>query len=206
MEGTVPVLHVIHDAVMSMGAKAAKARGGGGGGGIDGFKEKYLGTPAAMFASEYKSVDQYMKKLGSAADAKAAWFQKVQAQVRPDLLRQGVAALSVGAEAYLAKRAAFAHSLAVLTIAGYVLGIGDRHLENFMLERESGRVVGIDFGHAFGTATSTLPVPELMAVRLTQQMTCFLRPLDGCVLLKGFMAHVLRALRARKADMMRVLE
>jgi DNA-dependent protein kinase catalytic subunit len=35
----------------------------------------------------------------------------------------------------------------------YVLGIGDRHLSNFMVDLESGGIVGIDFGHNFGTAT-----------------------------------------------------
>ena len=35
----------------------------------------------------------------------------------------------------------------------YVLGIGDRHLSNFMVDLHSGGAIGIDFGHAFGTAT-----------------------------------------------------
>lgn len=35
----------------------------------------------------------------------------------------------------------------------YMLGIGDRHLSNFMVDMESGGIVGIDFGHNFGTAT-----------------------------------------------------
>ena len=35
----------------------------------------------------------------------------------------------------------------------------------------SGGVVGIDFGHAFGTATQFLPIPELVPFRLTAQFT-----------------------------------
>ena len=45
-------------------------------------------------------------------------------------------------------------------------GIGDRHLDNFLLHQPTGRVVGIDFGHAFGSATYLLPVPELMGARI----------------------------------------
>ena len=45
-------------------------------------------------------------------------------------------------------------------------------------------MVGIDFGHAFGSATYLLPQPELMGVRLTRQLTSFLRPLESGVLLK----------------------
>jgi len=87
-----------------------------------------------------------------------------------------------------------------------VLGIGDRHLENFMLEKSTGRVVGIDFGHAFGSATFMLPTPELMAVRLTRQMTSFLQPLDTGALLKEYMALALRALRSRRVELMRVMD
>ena len=40
-----------------------------------------------------------------------------------------------------------------MCIAQYILGIGDRHLSNTLIDRKTGGVVGIDFGHAFGTAT-----------------------------------------------------
>ena len=44
-------------------------------------------------------------------------------------------------------------SHAQLCVSHYVLGIGDRHLSNFMIDLQTGAVVGIDFGHAFGSAT-----------------------------------------------------
>lgn len=40
-----------------------------------------------------------------------------------------------------------------MCIAQYILGIGDRHLSNTLIDKKTGGVVGIDFGHAFGTAT-----------------------------------------------------
>ena len=103
-------------------------------------------------------------------------------------------------------RSLFARSLAVLTASSYLLGVGDRHLDNFMMEQATGRVVGIDFGHAFGSATYILPVPELMGVRLTRQMTAFLRPLDSGVLLKSHMRLALAAIRERKGEVLRVME
>ena len=42
---------------------------------------------------------------------------------------------------------------AVLSICHYIIGIGDRHLSNFMVNMRTGEMVGIDFGHAFGSAT-----------------------------------------------------
>ncbi len=50
-------------------------------------------------------------------------------------------------------RSHFARTYGCMSICHYVLGIGDRHLSNMMVDMESGGVVGIDFGHAFGSAT-----------------------------------------------------
>lgn len=60
----------------------------------------------------------------------------------------------------------FLANYAVVCAAGYILGIGDRHLENFLLNYSTGEVVIIDFGYSFGSAIG-LPIPELMPFRLT---------------------------------------
>lgn len=133
-------------------------------------------------------------------------FEAVEACMSPDLLSRAVASLSVSPEVYLSMRSQFARSLASLTACAHVLGIGDRHLDNFLLSTATGRVVGIDFGHSFGSATYLLPVPELMGVRLTRQLTSFLAPLDTSVLLKGHMAITFEALRNRRSELMRLME
>jgi len=61
--------------------------------------------------------------------------------------------MSASSEAYYRLRCEFATSHAQLCISHYILGIGDRHLSNFMLDLQTGAIVGIDFGHAFGSAT-----------------------------------------------------
>lgn len=50
-------------------------------------------------------------------------------------------------------RSHFARTHATVSICHYLLGIGDRHLSNFMIDRQTGGMIGIDFGHAFGSAT-----------------------------------------------------
>lgn len=50
-------------------------------------------------------------------------------------------------------RSYFARTHGCLSICHYLLGIGDRHLSNIMVDLETGGVIGIDFGHAFGSAT-----------------------------------------------------
>ena len=133
-------------------------------------------------------------------------LEAAQALAPRNLLGRGILAHAAGAESFLAMRATFASSLAALTVAQYVLGIGDRHLDNFMIEPATGRAIAIDFGMAFGHATYMLPVPELMAVRLTAQMTSFLQPLDTSVLLKAAMQHTLGALQDKRDDLLRLME
>jgi len=47
-----------------------------------------------------------------------------------------------------------------------LIGIGDRHLENFLVDTTDGEVLGIDFGIAFGSGVH-LSIPELVPFRLT---------------------------------------
>lgn len=56
-------------------------------------------------------------------------------------------------EAFLSLRSHLICSHALLCVSHWVLGIGDRHLSNFMINIETGGMIGIDFGHAFGSAT-----------------------------------------------------
>lgn len=56
-------------------------------------------------------------------------------------------------EAFISLRSHFISSHALLCVSHWILGIGDRHLSNFMINMETGGMIGIDFGHAFGSAT-----------------------------------------------------
>ncbi|KAI8851462.1 hypothetical protein BC829DRAFT_117003 [Chytridium lagenaria] len=85
-------------------------------------------------------------------------------------LREFLSKLSASPEAFFDMRTNFANSLSALNICSYLLGIGDRHLDNFLVDLKIGKIIGIDFGHAFGSATEVLPVPELVPFRLTKQM------------------------------------
>jgi FKBP12-rapamycin complex-associated protein len=52
-------------------------------------------------------------------------------------------------QAWLDRRTNYTRSLAVMSMVGYILGLGDRHPSNLMLERYTGKIIHIDFGDCF---------------------------------------------------------
>lgn len=70
---------------------------------------------------------------------------------------------------WFVKRLAYTRTTAAISILGHVLGLGDRHGHNILLDSQSGEVVHIDLGVAF-EAGRVLPVPELVPFRLTRDI------------------------------------
>ncbi|KAF6258129.1 kinase-like domain-containing protein [Scenedesmus sp. NREL 46B-D3] len=79
-------------------------------------------------------------------------LHKAQRELPWDALRHCLRRRARHPEAWLAMRAAYAASLASSSAAGYLVGLGDRHLANLLVVEGTGAVVPIDFGYAFGTA------------------------------------------------------
>lgn len=132
-------------------------------------------------------------------------FDKIQNILNKDLLIKAVAALCCTPESFLVLRSKFARSFSVFSICSYILGIGDRHLENFLLDQTDGTLVGIDFGASFGQGV-LLHVPELMPFRFTKQFQNLLAPLDTAGLLRQDMSYTLAALRDQSQTLLTIME
>ena len=78
---------------------------------------------------------------------------------------------STNSEEWLERRTTFTRSLAVMSMVGYILGLGDRHPSNLMLDQISGRVLHIDFGDCFEVAMHREKFPEKVPFRLTRMLT-----------------------------------
>ena len=77
---------------------------------------------------------------------------------------------STNSEEWLERRTKYTRSLAVMSIVGYILGLGDRHPSNLMLDKISGRVLHIDFGDCFEVAMNREKYPEKVPFRLTRML------------------------------------
>lgn len=78
-------------------------------------------------------------------------FNRTTKLMRWNLLRNGLENLCLTSAAFITIKNQFIKSLATFSIASYLIGVGDRHLENFLVDTTDGEVFGIDFGIAFGS-------------------------------------------------------
>ncbi|KAH9073154.1 hypothetical protein Ae201684P_014971 [Aphanomyces euteiches] len=70
---------------------------------------------------------------------------------------------------WYSRREAYTRSVAVTSIVGHILGIGDRHSQNILIDEASGELVHIDFGVVFDQGM-TLITPETVPFRLTRDI------------------------------------
>ena len=72
---------------------------------------------------------------------------------------------SPNSEVWFDRRTNYTRSLAVMSMVGYILGLGDRHPSNLMLDRMSGKILHIDFGDCFEVAMNREKYPEKIPFR-----------------------------------------
>ena len=83
---------------------------------------------------------------------------------------------SRNSEVWLERRTGYTRSTAVMSMVGYLLGLGDRHPSNLMLDRYSGKLLHIDFGDcfevfsAFANRCMCVPLYRLWAVLAVRGM------------------------------------
>ncbi|XP_050541278.1 serine/threonine-protein kinase SMG1 [Daktulosphaira vitifoliae] len=99
----------------------------------------------------------------------------------------------------------YATSLAVMSIIGYIIGLGDRHLDNLLVNLQSGEVVHIDYNVCFEKG-KTLRVPEKVPFRLTPN----LKEALGVTGIEGKFRltceQVMKVLRKNKETLLTLLE
>ncbi|BFZ23557.1 hypothetical protein BsWGS_26596 [Bradybaena similaris] len=113
---------------------------------------------------------------------------------------------SPSSEVWFDRRTNYTRSLAVMSMVGYVLGLGDRHPSNLMLDRISGKIIHIDFGDCFEVAMVREKYPEKIPFRLTRMLINAMEVtgIDGNY--RETCQKVMAVLRENKESLMAVLE
>ena len=113
---------------------------------------------------------------------------------------------SRSSEAWLDRRSNYARTLAVMSMVGHILGLGDRHPSNLLMDRISGRIVHVDFGDCFEVAMQREKHPEKVPFRLTRMLTQAMEVggIEGTF--KITCQHTMRVMRENKESIIAVLE
>ena len=113
---------------------------------------------------------------------------------------------SRSSEVWLDRRTTYTQSLAVMSMVGYLLGLGDRHPSNLMLDRYSGKILHIDFGDCFEASMHREKFPERVPFRLTRMLV---RAMEVSGIEGNFRSTcegVMQVLRGNKDSVMAMLE
>ena len=112
---------------------------------------------------------------------------------------------SKNSETWLDRRTLYSRSLAVMSMVGYILGLGDRHPSNLMLDRISGKIIHIDFGDCFEVAMKRDKFPEKVPFRLTRMLIKALEVSGIEGTFRITCENVMRVLRENKDSLMAIL-
>lgn len=100
----------------------------------------------------------------------------------------------------------YAKSLALMSMCGYIIGLGDRHPNNMLIQKHSGAIAHIDFGDSFEVTMNRVVYPERVPFRLTRMLV---NALDGCTpygLFEKTCQNVMSILRKSKQSVTAQLE
>ena len=113
---------------------------------------------------------------------------------------------SQNSEVWLERRTNYTRSLAVMSMVGYILGLGDRHPSNIMLEKYTGRIVHIDFGDCFEIAMRREKFPEKIPFRLTRMLVRAMEVSGIEGNFKSTCENTIRVMRESRESLLAIME
>ena len=132
-------------------------------------------------------------------------FLELQSEIAQDILEKELWLSSISTSNYFNKSLTFTRSVAVMSIIGYIIGLGDRHLENLLIDFNTGEIIHIDYNICFESGLK-LRIPETIPFRLTKIMekAFGVTGVEGAFRITCY--HVLRTLRKNKETLLTLLE
>lgn len=130
--------------------------------------------PSELF---YSKLNTLLKEAGVSTENRKEWpvsvlkqvLQELSAETPKDLLWRELWCGSVTPEQWWQMVRRYSYSVAVMSTIGYIIGLGDRHLDNVLVDLTSGEVVHIDYNVCFEKG-KTLRVPEMVPFRMTPNL------------------------------------
>jgi serine/threonine-protein kinase ATR len=144
-------------------------------------------------------------KQATLSDANTRIFTEDVLGIFPPVLPEWFMTQFPNPSAWFAARLQYTRSCAVMSMVGTILGLGDRHGENVLLEEGNGGIFHVDFNCLFDKGL-TFAQPEKVPFRLTHNMEAAM----GIYRCEGPFRHcselTLRILRQQEETLMTILE
>ncbi|XP_058127309.1 serine/threonine-protein kinase Smg1-like [Anopheles ziemanni] len=186
--------------------KENKESGGGGGKAGGGVLR-----PSELF---YQKLNPLLHSHGmKSSDSRREWplaaLKQVLAELQQatprDLLAKELWCHSATASSWRQVVRTYSLSLAVMSVIGYIIGLGDRHLDNVLVKLATGEIVHIDYNVCFEKG-KTLRVPEKVPFRMTPNLeeALGMTGIEGTFRLAC--EHVLKSLKKGRETLLTLLE
>ncbi|KAJ3066509.1 hypothetical protein HDU98_010170 [Podochytrium sp. JEL0797] len=147
---------------------------------------EYLGAAHAKYHKEDLSSMDARKKMmaeherdDSSPQSKLSVYREIEDHFRPVFRHFFFESFRDPADWYKG-RVAYTRSTAVTSIVGWIIGLGDRHPQNTLINQTTGSIIQIDLGIAFDQG-KLLSTPELVPFRLTRDVVDAM----GCTGIEG---------------------
>lgn len=155
----------------------------------------------------YTSIAQAKKYLeqakGDHEKLKKCFVEKVL-PLFPDILDHWFTAQFPEPHKWYKARTAYVQTTAVMSMVGYILGLGDRHGENILFDTVTGETVHVDFNCLFNKG-ETFTCPERVPFRLTHNIVAGMGPLGVEGIFRKCCEITLRLIRSHRDTLTSVL-
>ncbi|ODV93192.1 hypothetical protein PACTADRAFT_82550 [Pachysolen tannophilus NRRL Y-2460] len=156
----------------------------------------------SLTSDEARSLMKKVQK--SSPKERLRTYTKITEQIKP-VMRLFFYNNFINPDLWFESRVTYTHGISTTSMVGYILGLGDRHTNNILLDKSTGAPIHIDLGVAFDQGKK-LPIPELVPFRLTRDIVdgFGITKIEG--IYKKTSEHVLRVLRLETDRIMGILD
>ncbi|KAF6117522.1 ATR serine/threonine kinase [Phyllostomus discolor] len=152
-----------------------------------------------------KELRQCMLPKTAALSEKLKVFQEFLLPRHPPVFHEWFLRTFPDPTSWYSSRSAYCRSTAVMSMVGYILGLGDRHGENILFDSLTGECVHVDFNCLFNKG-ETFEVPEIVPFRLTHNMVNGMGPMGTEGLFRRACEVTMRLMRDQREPLMSVLK
>ncbi|XP_071608255.1 serine/threonine-protein kinase ATR [Heliangelus exortis] len=152
-----------------------------------------------------KELRQHMLPKTAPSSEKLKMFKEVLLPRHPPLFHEWFLRTFPDPTSWYNSRSAYCRSVAVMSMVGYILGLGDRHGENILFDSLTGECVHVDFNCLFNKG-ETFEVPEIVPFRLTHNMVNGMGPMGTEGLFRRACEVTMRLMRDQREPLMSVLK